>query len=144
MPELPEVETVVRGLRDVLPGRRIVEVRFGKTDFVDDAAAIFERVPGSRIQAVRRHGKFLVFDLLRNSDGAKDSLLLVIHLGMTGQLMVVAPETEIRAHTHAFFALDDGRELRFRDPRRFGRMLVATEKAGEKILGIAGRGSAGS
>ena len=138
MPELPEVETVVRGLRDVLPGRRIVEVRFGKTDFVDDAAAIFERVPGSRIQAVRRHGKFLVFDLLRNSDGAKDSLLLVIHLGMTGQLMVVAPETEIRAHTHAFFALDDGRELRFRDPRRFGRMLVATEKAGEKILGILG------
>jgi formamidopyrimidine-DNA glycosylase len=137
MPELPEVETVVRGLRDVLPGRRIVDLRLGKTDFIDDAAAIFERVPGSLIHGVRRHGKFLVLDLEPGGDRGPE-LLLVIHLGMTGQLMVVTPETEIRAHTHAFFNLDDGRELRFRDPRRFGRMLVASKESGEKILGVLG------
>jgi formamidopyrimidine-DNA glycosylase len=141
MPELPEVETVVRGLRDVLPGRRVVELRLGKTDFIDDAAAMGERVPGSLIRAVRRHGKFLVLDLEAGAaDGseARGELLLVIHLGMTGQLLVVPADAKIKPHTHAFFTLDDGRELRFRDTRRFGRMLVADRAAGEKVLGPLG------
>jgi len=137
MPELPEVETVVRGLRLHLPGRRIVELRLGKTDFMDDPVAIGERVPGSLIRAVRRHGKFLVLEL--EADGAaRGELLLVIHLGMTGQLTVVAADTEVKPHTHVFFMLDDRRELRFCDPRRFGRMLVATPADGEKILGPLG------
>ena len=137
MPELPEVETVVRGLRLHLPGRRIVELRLGKTDFMDDPVAIGERVPGSLIRAVRRHGKFLVLEL--EADGAaRGELLLVIHLGMTGQLTVVAADTEVKPHTHVFFMLDDRRELRFCDPRRFGRMLVVTPADGEKILGPLG------
>ena len=137
MPELPEVETVVRGLRRHLPGRRIVELRLGKTDFIDDPAAIGERVPGSLIRAVRRHGKFLVLELERDGEGHAEELL-VVHLGMTGQLIVVAADAEIAPHTHAFFTLDDQRELRFRDPRRFGRMLVAAPADGEKILGPLG------
>jgi formamidopyrimidine-DNA glycosylase len=140
MPELPEVETVVRGLRRHLPGRRIVELRLGKTDFMDDPAAIGERVPGSLIRAVRRHGKFLVLDLeagAADGSGARAELL-VIHLGMTGQLTVVAADTEVKPHTHVFFMLDDRRELRFCDPRRFGRMLVATPADGQKILGPLG------
>ncbi len=140
MPELPEVETVVRGLRRHLPGRRIVELRLGKTDFMDDPVAIGERVPGSLIRAVRRHGKFLVLDLEAGAvDGsAARAELLVIHLGMTGQLTVVAADTEVKPHTHVFFMLDDRRELRFCDPRRFGRMLVASPADGEKILGPLG------
>jgi formamidopyrimidine-DNA glycosylase len=141
MPELPEVETVVRGLRRHLPGRRIVELRLGKTDFMDDPVAIGERVPGSLIRAVRRHGKFLVLELeVATNDGgaARGELLLVIHLGMTGQLTVVAADAVAKPHTHVFFVLDDRRELRFCDPRRFGRMLVATPADGEKILGPLG------
>ena len=143
MPELPEVETVVRGLRLHLPGRRIVELRLGKkTDFIDDAVALGERVPGSLIRAVRRHGKFLVLELESGANGeggvASSELLLVIHLGMTGQLTVVAAETIAKPHTHVFFVLDDRRELRFCDPRRFGRMLVATPADGERILGPLG------
>jgi formamidopyrimidine-DNA glycosylase len=137
MPELPEVETVARGLRKALPGRRIVDVRLGKTDFMDNPAEIGSRVPGSLIRAVRRHGKFLVLEL--EHDGAAPSKdMLVVHLGMTGQLRVVDADTEIAPHTHAFFSLDDGRELRFRDQRRFGRMLVAAPAEGEKILGPLG------
>jgi formamidopyrimidine-DNA glycosylase len=141
MPELPEVETVVRGLRLHLPGRRIVELRLSKkTDFIDDAVALGERVPGALIRAVRRHGKFLVLDLEAGAaDGSEARAeLLVIHLGMTGQLTVVAADTEVKLHTHVFFVLDDRRELRFCDPRRFGRMLVATPADGEKILGPLG------
>ena len=63
MPELPEVETVVRGLRLSLPGRSVVEVRFGKTDFVDDSGAIAERLPGMRIADVTRLGKFICIGL---------------------------------------------------------------------------------
>ena len=55
MPELPEVETVVRGLRAVLPGRRILTVRLGKTDFIEDPAALERDLPGSRVGNVRRH-----------------------------------------------------------------------------------------
>ena len=55
MPELPEVETIARGLRTTLPGRKILSVRLGKTDFIDDPVAIEREIPGARIVAVRRH-----------------------------------------------------------------------------------------
>src|SRR5580765_1720583 len=64
MPELPEVETVVRGLRATLPGRRILSVRLGKTDFIDDPASLGEQLPGRKILAVERVGKFIRIDLL--------------------------------------------------------------------------------
>jgi len=132
MPELPEVETVVRGLQKVLPGRRIVEVRLGKTDFIEDPAALESELPGSRIAAVRRYGKFLVFDLESPEAGSQKPALL-IHLGMTGQLITCAPDAGIAPHTHAFFVLDDGRELRYRDPRRFGSMQMVRQGNGSPL-----------
>ncbi len=137
MPELPEVETVVRGLQGILPGRRILSVRLGKTDFIDNPAALEESLPGSRIAGVRRHGKFLVAEL---EPGAQheNHFFLLVHLGMTGQLTVQRANAPAAPHTHAFFALDDGRELRYTDIRRFGRMLVARDSLGEGVLGRLG------
>ncbi len=123
MPELPEVETVVRGLRRLLPGRRIVSVRLGKTDFMDDPAALTSELPGARFADVRRHGKFIFAQLEAAANGDASSYLLV-HLGMTGRLVVQGAESPAAPHTHAFFVLDDGRELRYTDPRRFGRIAL--------------------
>ena len=129
MPELPEVETVVRGLRAALPGRTIVAVRLGKTDFIDDPVAVEQLLPGSRISSVERFGKYIRLQLtprkrhVRQNEGRH----LVVHLGMTGRLVVVAANQPCLAHTHGFFALDDGRELRYTDPRRFGRMLIVPD-----------------
>jgi formamidopyrimidine-DNA glycosylase len=137
MPELPEVETVVRGLRAVLPGRRILNVRLGKTDFIDDPAALELQLPGSRIVAVRRHGKFILVEL-DSANGRKHESSLLIHLGMTGQIVTCPPEVPVAPHTHVFLALDDGRELRYTDVRRFGRMAMLANTAHESILGKLG------
>lgn len=138
MPELPEVETVVRGLRGVLPGCRIVSVRLGKTDFIDDPLALETELPGKKITAIRRFGKFLLFELEATSSASQNSSLLV-HLGMTGQLTVTSSGAPIAPHTHVLFGLDNGRELRYRDVRRFGRMAyLADGCAQEKALGALG------
>jgi formamidopyrimidine-DNA glycosylase len=137
MPELPEVETVVRGLQRVLPGRRILSVRLGKTDFIDDPAALERELPGTRIEGVRRHGKFLVVDL-EEGNGDAGALSLLIHLGMTGQLVTCASEVAAAPHTHAFFVLDDGRELRYTDIRRFGRMRILANGEQGSLLGGLG------
>lgn len=134
MPELPEVETIVRGLRVVLPGRRILSVRLGKTDFIDDPAALERELPGCRIVAVERHGKFIAFRL--EKEDARPSLL--VHLGMTGQLAVTRPEQPLPPPTHVVFTLDDTRELRYTDVRRFGRMLLAATPSDESVLGKLG------
>jgi formamidopyrimidine-DNA glycosylase len=150
MPELPEVETVVRGLRLSLPGRAIAEVRFGKTDFVDNPGEIAESLPGKRIANVTRLGKFICICLeegVPNNTRATPPLqfYLIIHLGMTGQLTVIRSGESVPPHTHGFFILDDGRELRYTDIRRFGRMLLIpesglaefTEKLGKEPLEIS-------
>ena len=134
MPELPEVETIVRGLRAVLPGRRVLSLRLGKTDFIDDPAALEHELPGCRIGAVERLGKFIAVRLEKQE--TRPSLL--IHLGMTGQLATARPGEPIPPHTHVIFALDDGRELRYTDTRRFGRMLFAADSAGRDVLGKLG------
>ncbi|MGD0833744.1 MAG: bifunctional DNA-formamidopyrimidine glycosylase/DNA-(apurinic or apyrimidinic site) lyase [Candidatus Dormibacteria bacterium] len=119
MPELPEVETIVRDLRGELAGRRFVSAwvrRPGVLRFPDDGA--FTRaLPGRRVVAVERRGKYILCRL----DG-DDSL--VVHLGMTGHLRVVDSGAVLVPHTHLRAALDDGRELRFDDARRFGRVLL--------------------
>lgn len=138
MPELPEVETVARGLRTALPGRRILEVRLGKTDFIENPAALEEQLPGKQIRAVGRQGKFLLVELESSREKAKD-LGLLIHLGMTGQIRVCPPEAPVAPHTHVFLALDDGRELRYTDIRRFGRMRLLMDGAREEVLGSLGR-----
>jgi len=138
MPELPEVETVVRGLRQPLVGRRIVGVRFGKTDFIDDPIALGERLPGSKIARVERYGKFVTL-ALEPLESEQSEFYFLIHLGMTGQLMSRSPYEPVAAHTHAFVELDDGRELRYTDIRRFGRMLLVSESDKEKFHGQLGR-----
>jgi formamidopyrimidine-DNA glycosylase len=139
VPELPEVETVARGLRAVLPGRRILDVRLGKTDFIDDPAALEQHLPGARIGAVQRYGKFLVLELeSAKPDERAREIALLIHLGMTGQLVTCPPDARIAPHTHVFLALDDGKELRYTDIRRFGSMRLLVDGAREKALGSLG------
>ena len=139
MPELPEVETVVRGLRVSLPGRSVVEVRFGKTDFVEDPAAIAERLPGMRISDVKRLGKFISIGLEGGEATGPGRSRLVIHLGMTGQLTLPRSSESVAPHTHGFFVLDDGRELRYTDVRRFGRMLLVPEDKLSEFEGDLGQ-----
>lgn len=112
-----------------------MEVRFNKTDFVDAPETISERLPGKRVRGVRRHGKFIVVDL---ADGTALSAALLVHLGMTGQLLTVPASAPISPHTHVFFSLDDGRELRYVDIRRFGQMRFLPEGVGGSLLGELG------
>jgi formamidopyrimidine-DNA glycosylase len=129
MPELPEVETVARGLRRTLLGRRILSVRLGKTDFIDDPAALEEHLPGRQIEAVERYGKFMLLRLSAvngaaapSANGDEAPAALLVHLGMTGQLAPNPAAEPCEKHTHACFVLDDARELRYTDARRFGRI----------------------
>jgi formamidopyrimidine-DNA glycosylase len=124
MPELPEVETIVADLRPHLTGRTIVrcELLFPTIVRYPEPEVFADSVTGMRIKGMRRRGKFMLVDL-------DNGLLFVVHLGMTGQLRLVDPATPIEKHTHAIFTLDDGRHLRYRDPRRFGRLLLGTEES---------------
>jgi formamidopyrimidine-DNA glycosylase len=144
MPELPEVETVARGLRRAILGRRIVSVILGKTDFIDDPVALEEHLPGRQIEAVERHGKFMLLRLSAaaggdrlQSNGDAAAATLLVHLGMTGQI-VPRPAAEPREkHTHVRLLLDDGRELRYTDARRFGRIAYLTEvPLAEELMGF--------
>src|SRR5271168_281492 len=138
MPELPEVETVARGLRKTVLGRKILSVSLGKTDFIDDPVALEQQLPGRRIEAAERYGKFLMLRLsLPENSGtlqgaaADGAAALLVHLGMTGNLASRAANEPHEKHTHVWMMLDDGRELRYTDPRRFGRMAYL---AGDAIL----------
>jgi formamidopyrimidine-DNA glycosylase len=144
MPELPEVETVARGLRRAILGRRIVSVTLGKTDFIDDPAALEQHLPGRAIEAVERYGKFMLLRLSvvkgaanipANGNATPASLL--VHLGMTGQLAPSPAAQPCEKHTHVCLLLDDGRELRYTDPRRFGRIAYLTEvPLAEELVGF--------
>jgi formamidopyrimidine-DNA glycosylase len=147
MPELPEVETVARGLRQTILGRRIVSIGLGKTDFIDDPAALEQHLPGRRIDAVERYGKFMLLRLsetpgeeIASENAASKTAAtetttpsLLVHLGMTGSLAPAAAAQPHAKHTHVWMTLDDGRELRYTDPRRFGRMayIAAASLASE-------------
>ena len=170
MPELPEVETIARGLASRISGDVIESVWLGQKPepLKSPAREIAAALEHSRIAAVRRVGKHIVFDLEPNNfgkDRVKRTLLpakgreskplhsgpksrprassalheeagknalstetqaqWIVHLGMTGRLQVCEPQSEIPKHTHAILKLASGRELRFTDPRRFGRLSVA-------------------
>jgi formamidopyrimidine-DNA glycosylase len=132
MPELPEVETVARGLQRELAGRRVVGVTLGKTDFMDNPGEIERLLPGAEIRAVERYGKFMLLRLTV-AEAAEETALLV-HLGMTGAMMPKAVSAAQAKHTHLVALLDDGRELRYVDPRRFGRMAMLQGDALQKEL----------
>jgi formamidopyrimidine-DNA glycosylase len=137
MPELPEVETVARGLQSALPGRRILSLRLGKTDFIEDPAALERDLPGSRVESVQRYGKFMLIDL-QPRDAREAKFALQVHLGMTGRMVVSAPEEPVPPHTHVFMALDDGREVRYTDPRRFGLMRIVADGGRAALLAKVG------
>jgi formamidopyrimidine-DNA glycosylase len=133
MPELPEVETIRRGLAERIAGERIESVWLsGKPQtFKSAPQEIAAALEGARIADVRRMGKHIVFDLERKRGrreaGVSDvHRQWIVHLGMTGNLMVQRAESEVAKHTHAIVKLQSGRELRFVDPRRFGRMWVTS------------------
>lgn len=130
MPELPEVETIARGVDARLRGDRIVEAWFGshREPFKTPPARQAKGLEGRTILAVHRTGKHIVCDLgaprLRALEkrSATASAQWIVHLGMTGRLLVTTPDGPVAAHTHARLTLASGRELRFVDPRRFGRL----------------------
>jgi formamidopyrimidine-DNA glycosylase len=134
MPELPEVETVARGLQREIAGRRILSVTLGKTDFIDDPGMLEKELPGRTIRQVERYGKFLLLRLGASdaSGGTGMENALLVHLGMTGMLMPKPVSEPHAKHTHVVMLLDDGRELRYIDARRFGRMAYL---AGEILQG---------
>ena len=126
MPELPEVETIARGVDERLRGDRITEVWFGshsqpfKTAPALQAAGLEGRV----ILGVHRVGKHIVCELgdVTDGDGVAAKAQWIVHLGMTGRLLVTTPEGPVAPHTHARLTLKSGKEMRFVDPRRFGRL----------------------
>ena len=148
MPELPEVETIARGVDARLRGDRIVEVWFSghREPFKTPPARQAKGLEGRAILAIHRTGKHIVCELgtvcIDASDkvGAgwaspgtplggppdvgcgKSEAQWIVHLGMTGRLLVTTPEGPVAAHTHARLRLASGRELRFVDARRFGRL----------------------
>src|SRR6478609_8257943 len=117
MPELPEVETVVRDLRPHLVGATITGARssWARTLKTHDGEAFAAAIAGRRVEAVGRRAKQIVVDL-------SDDAALTIHLKMTGQLFVVPAGAEEDAYIRLVLELADGRELRFRDIRKFGKV----------------------
>jgi formamidopyrimidine-DNA glycosylase len=133
MPELPEVETIARGVDERLRGDRIESTWFSEKPepFKSSPQLMAAQLPGQRIERVHRVGKHIVFDLT--------GMQWIVHLGMTGRLLVADPETPVPGHTHGILHLASGRELRFVDPRRFGRMELHSLAAADSA-GFAGTG----
>ena len=125
MPELPEVETVANGVHERVRGQRIESVwTSGKPQtFKSAESEIAEVLTGALIERVRRVGKTVVMSIDRKGTPAE----FLIHLGMTGRLLVSSPDVPLPRHTHAVLSLSGGNELRFVDARRFGRLSVRTE-----------------
>jgi formamidopyrimidine-DNA glycosylase len=171
MPELPEVETVANGVDARVRGQRIVRVwTSGKPQtFKSPESEIAEVLTGARIERVRRVGKTVVMDLSRsgrkeadssaslrndNKNDAEESdgrgAQFLVHLGMTGRLLVSQPEVPWPPHTHAVLSLSGAakgarnspaRELRFVDPRRFGRLSVIQSAGDAASPGYTGPGA---
>jgi formamidopyrimidine-DNA glycosylase len=143
VPELPEVETIARGLDKRVSGDAIESVWIGsrKQPLKSPAGVIASTIEGKRIVRVHRAGKHIVFDLegetrpktrrnaVRASTQPASSLITaqwIVHLGMTGRMVVCDPSAEVVKHTHLIAKLASGRELRFIDPRMFGKLSVHT------------------
>jgi formamidopyrimidine-DNA glycosylase len=146
MPELPEVETVVRDLRPQLTGRSVQSVRLTRDPSIrtrlvryPSSAQFVRRLRGRTIRAVERRGKYIVMPLdpgvapcdgrfSANGPFETSGQRFIVHLGMTGHLRVWEPEEAPVKHTHFRAVLDSGLELRYDDPRQFGRLLLGTQE----------------
>ena len=131
MPELPEVEHVVRALRRAVPGRTIVASDINLSKLVAPTfPAIFKRkLKGSRIDNISRRGKYILFELNTNR-------VLAVHLRMTGKFRVLSPDDSLPRHAHAVFYLDDERRLVFQDQRQFGVMKLVSRRELSTTKGI--------
>lgn len=113
MPELPEVETVRRGLERLVLGRTILSVEVKVPKMVKTSYQSFlNELPGQRIQAMRRRGKYLIFDF--------GQLIMISHLRMEGKYLLFTDQVPTNKHFHLFFKLDDGSTLVYQDVRKFG------------------------
>lgn len=126
MPELPEVEVIRQGLLPLLINRRILAVSFSNKRLRKPfpRAKMYSRVEKNFILGVERRGRYLILQL-------SGKTLMIFHLGMTGKLTAPPADTPRRRHDHLRFRLDNGRELRFNDARRFGFVEVWGEEEPE-------------
>jgi formamidopyrimidine-DNA glycosylase len=131
MPELPEVETVRRGLAQVLEGRRFTRVVARRADLRRPLPAdLSGRLQGRRVRAVDRRAKYLLFRL-------DDGMVLIVHLGMSGRIRIHRGDPPPPGrHDHVIFETDDGASIYFNDARRFGMMALASgnELPGHPLL----------
>lgn len=138
MPELPEVETVRRGLVPRMVGRRIVRLTQRRKDLrVKLPAKFAAKVEGRIVTAIDRRAKYM---LMRLDDGQT----LIVHLGMSGRMTLhdaqSAAEHPFERHDHVVFDMDDGWQVRFNDARRFGLMLLVPTESVEKHKAFKGLG----
>jgi formamidopyrimidine-DNA glycosylase len=134
MPELPEVETVRRGLALRISGRRIVRAELRRPDLRRPfPPALGERLDGALIGALSRRGKYILIEL--DTDG-----LLLLHLGMSGRITTGSAALPAASHDHVVLTLDDGTVIRFNDPRRFGLIDYITRGEAARHPLLAGLG----
>ena len=121
MPELPEVEHVVRALAKAITGRRIIaaDLRLKRLAAGTSRAAFNRRLKGARIDEVTRRGKYILLQL-------DSAAVLMVHLRMTGKFIRLVADQELPPYAHAIFYLDDDRRLVFCDMRQFGRMKIVS------------------
>ncbi|MBW7883658.1 MAG: bifunctional DNA-formamidopyrimidine glycosylase/DNA-(apurinic or apyrimidinic site) lyase [Caldilineaceae bacterium] len=122
MPELPEVETYVRELAPVLSGRQVIgaQVLWPRTIAAPAPANFVAQIRGQRFHSFGRRGKYMLL-------GLESGLTLIVHLRMTGHLLLMPPGAAPDKHMHVVMALDDGRNLVFQDTRKFGRLWLVSE-----------------
>lgn len=126
MPELPEVETVCRGLKGVLEGHRLARVDVRRKDLrIPFPPRFGERLSGRTVEKIRRRAKYMLLDL-------DDGNVLIVHLGMSGRMVVQKKAGAPAKHDHVIFTTDDGAEIRFNDPRRFGLMTLVPREELER------------
>lgn len=132
MPELPEVEHVVRALRRAILGRQLVaiEIKLAKLVGPSSTSGFIRKLKGSKIVGINRRGKFILIEL--DSDR-----VLAVHLRMTGKFLVLTPDDPLPPHAHAIFYLDDERRLVFRDQRQFGVMKLVARSRISTTKGIS-------
>ena len=127
MPELPEVETGARGLDKRVAGDVIESVWISgkKQPLKSSPEEIVAALEGSRVVRARRVGKHIAIDLERNGNAGGQ---WIVHLGMTGSMLVTNPEAPVEKHTHLIAKMASGKEVRFVDPRMFGKLAVTSEE----------------
>lgn len=132
MPELPEVETVCRGLRPHLEGNEVTRVIARRPDLRFPLPMdLFNHIEGLEVENINRRAKYIIISFKGSDD------VLIWHLGMSGRVIIIEPQQdkyEYEKHEHVIFKFKDGAEVRYRDPRRFGFMKTAKKDDVENVL----------